>query len=59
MLNHKICFRYIVSGILAVIDVTEEELLLRLCMSNFYNQQCKLACRRHAKTTEIPYLFEN
>jgi len=28
-------------GFLPVIDITEKELLLCLCISNFYNQQSK------------------
>jgi len=58
-LKHKIYVHYIVSGILAVIDITEEELLLCLYISNLYNQQCNFFCRTHAKSTEIYYLFEN
>jgi len=47
------------SGILPVINITDKVLLLCLYLSNLYNQQCKLVCRTHAKTTEISYLFQN
>jgi len=58
-LKQKIYVHYIVSGILAVVDITEEMLLLCLYISNLYNQQCNLVSWTHEKSTEISYLFEN